>query len=350
MPLSLKNRAEVDREAAAKRGSSRRPASPPPATPSGQPAVDPPRGTPSGQSGTPSGQSAVDLRAIEQGKIIEQLMAQNNALKAAKEAAEARLQDRVTTDAVEKMLLTADGDTSACELLELREQRTASGELPSDQTLAPCRSFATETGLHVGHLIARLGHVQLARSLCERHHEDWVRLVNSPTFLMKAPKRWTPLQSCMEATWPPARNLPAEQRDELMRMIVAIVKASSTATLLNTAVNGGTFVHMARGPDCLRTALHAIVARTGNTATFGTDLVQQQLINIPGKNGHSAFDIHWNNRELKEVVEEFGGISIWPMPAAHGKGKHGKAGKGTRDGLGPANPLNRQYHTNCYRR
>ena len=177
MPLSLKNRAEVDREAAGKRGSSPRPASPP--------------------RGTPSGQPAVDLRAIEQGKIIEELMAQNIALRAEKEAI---LQNRVVTDAVEKMLLTADGDTSACELLELREQSTASGEMPREQTLGPFRSFASETGLHVGHLIARQDHVQLAKALCTRHHDVWIRLMNSPTWEMKAPKRWTPLQSFMEAT------------------------------------------------------------------------------------------------------------------------------------------------------
>ena len=197
--------------------------------------------------------------------------------------------------------------------------------------------------MHVGHLIARLGHFQLARALVERHHEDWRRLMNCPTFLMKPPLRWTPLMSCLEATRPLARNMEPDQRTDLMRMIVAIVQASSVHTLMNTAVSGGTFVHMARGADCLRTALTAIVAREGNTQTFGRDLMQK-LINISGKNGHSAYDLHWNNGALKAVVKEFGGVSVCPMPGAHGKGKHGKPGKGSKDGLGPENWYNRQYH------
>ena len=167
--------------------------------------------------------------------------------------------------------------------------------------------------------------------------------MNCPTYLMKPPLRWTPLMSCLEHSRPPARNMEPAQRNNFMCMIVAIVNASSVQTLMNTASQGGTFVHMARGPDFLRTALDAIVAREGNTPNFGRELMKQ-IINIPGKGGHSPYDLHWNNGGLRTVVHEFGGYSICPMPGAHGKGTHGKPGKGSKDGLGPENWYNRQYH------
>ena len=216
------------------------------------------------------------------------------------------------------------------------------GKIPQVQVLDPFRSFFLETGLHVGHLIGRQSHVQLAQKLVEHHYTDWVKLMNVPTLLMKAPKRWSPLMSCMDATRSPTSRMPDDERQNLRCMITHMVDASSADTLMNTAVNGGTFVHMARDAWLLEVALDAVTRRKGNRDDYGEELAAT-ICNIAGKNGHGAIDVHWNNGPLKRIVLRFGGYSIKPMPGAYGKGRHGKAGKGSKDGVTPDHYWNRQY-------
>ena len=58
------------------------------------------------------------------------------------------------------------------------------------------------------------------------------------------------------------------------------------------------------------------------------------FINIPNHGGHSAYDVAWNNKKMRDVIIHWGGISVKPKPTAHGKGGEGK-GKGVKDGIGP---------------
>ena len=119
-------------------------------------------------------------------------------------------------------------------------------------------------------------------------------------------------------------------------MITAIVDHTSMATHMTTGVNGGTWVHLARSADYLWCALNAVRSSERDAKLF---------INIPNARGHSPFDIHWNNYALRDIIEDFGGRSVLPMPTAHGKGKKGKGkGKGTRDGIGPEHQWNSQFH------
>ena len=146
----------------------------------------------------------------------------------------------------------------------------------------------------------------------------------------------------MDATRSPTRDMPDAERQNIRCMVTHMVDASSADTLMNTAVNGGTFVHMARDAWLLEAALDAVYARRGNRADYGKELAAS-ICNIAGKNGHGAFDVHWNNGPLKKIVRAFAGYSLKPMPGAHGKGKHGKAGKGSQDGVTPDHYWNRQY-------
>ena len=143
----------------------------------------------------------------------------------------------------------------------------------------------------------------------------------------------------MEHTRPPAGNhgvYDADHALDLRCMIAAMVEQTSMATHMNTGVNGGAWVHLARSPEFLWVALNAVYNRGLSVGAF---------INVPNSKGHSPYDTNWSNHSLRNIIEQFDGVSVYPMPSAHGKGKKGSGkGKGRKDGLGPEHHWNRQYH------
>ena len=233
------------------------------------------------------------------------------------------------------MLQEPDGDTNGMDLLETREALCRAGQASWSRVLDVFNYRSDDTGMHCGHLIARLGLVGLAEAFVTRHIEQWRLWMNAPTFTMKPPARWTCLMCFMEHARPRARD--DFEAMSTRKLISAIVDNSTMATVMIQAYStGGTFVHMARSVDHLTAAMNCL---------YNHNKPIRMLINVPNTLGHSAYDLHWNNGLIKEVIEAFGGHSLRPMPGAHGKGKKGSGkGKGSADGLGPEHHWNRQYH------
>ena len=171
---------------------------------------------------------------------------------------------------------------------------------------------------------------------------DWSRLMNVPTLEMKPPLRYTPLMCCLDAQRSPTSSMAPSEQVALKQMVWFIVGGCTVGTLRNTAVGGGNFAHLARGPWLLQIALDAVYQREGSHKTYGEEFAEF-ICNQPGKGGHGPFDIHWNNRALRDVVKKFGGVSIKEVQSAHGRGHHGHAGSGTKDGVTPDHPWHRKH-------
>jgi hypothetical protein len=289
--------------------------------------------TPSGQGSYASSQQPSTQAFMEQQQMIEKLMRNNDDLQ--RQLNESTKKQH-HGDCIE-MLQKSDGDTDGLELLEHREEMCKRGSLARAQVLDPFKFVLQDSGMHAGHIICRNGHYQCAIAFSTRWPDQWAEWMNTLTFTMKSPMRWSPLMCFMEHTRPQARNVDEEHANNMRRMIAAMVHATTMETLMNTAANGGTFVHLARSADFLWFALQTILERGLN--------FPEQVVNVVNVKGHAPLDQHWNNRDLKEVIKTFKGVSIKPLATAYGKGTKGSGkGKGNADGLGPEHPWNRKYH------
>ena len=69
-----------------------------------------------------------------------------------------------------------------------------------------------------------------------------------------------------------------------------------------------------------------------------------KVINIPNDKGHAPYDTFWHNRLIRNVITDWKGISVKPVPAPEWGGKKGKGrGAGVKYGVTPEHPWNRQY-------
>ena len=128
--------------------------------------------------------------------------------------------------------------------------------------------------------------------------------MNTPTFQMSTPCSWTPLMSGVDATMN-ERTL-SSLDENVFRLFDACVGVMTWPSLAQVGGNGKTFIHMCRHPVILNVCLEVIWKRN---MPFST------LINFPTEVGsHSAYDLYWHNKDMKDMLRWWGGKVVNPMP------------------------------------
>ena len=223
-----------------------------------------------------------------------------------------------------------DGEQHALEELERREALMREGRMSSAEVLHPFLHRDDATGMHLGHITARLKLTSLGAAFHARHRQRWHDWMNMPTYSQKAPMNWLPLMCIMESTArPQARETTSRDIEVLLGHIT---DCTNYGTLCMKGGAGGTFLHMARKPEYVHTVMEA-VNRSRRSAG--------ELVKVLNKDGRSPYDVHWNSARMRKEFVKWGDEGVREVPRDTGKTGKGR-GKGAKDGVTPGHPWNRE--------